>query len=84
MITGLITASGGAWNASVIAEYSHFRGRIFSTADIGALISRATAAGNFRLLLAATVALAVVVVVLNRLVWRPLYRMADARFRLEA
>ncbi|MGH9412565.1 MAG: ABC transporter permease subunit, partial [Terriglobales bacterium] len=84
LVTGLITASGGAWNASIIAEYFHFRGHIFSTLGIGALISQATDTGNFRLLLAATVALAVVVVVLNRLVWRPLYRLADTRFRLEA
>lgn len=84
LVTGLITASGGAWNASIIAEYFHFRGRIFSTLGIGALISRATDTGNFRLLLAATVALAVIVVLLNRLVWRPLYRLADTRYRLEA
>ncbi|TAN20582.1 MAG: ABC transporter permease subunit [Acidobacteria bacterium] len=83
LVTGLITASGGAWNASIIAEYFHFRGRIFATVGIGALISHATDTGNFRLLLAATVALAVVVVLLNRLVWRPLYRLADTRFRLE-
>jgi NitT/TauT family transport system permease protein len=84
LITGFVTASGGAWNASIVAEYFHFRGQTFSTTGLGAIISYATDNGNFRLLLAATVVMAVLVVTMNRLVWRPLYALASTRFKLEA
>jgi NitT/TauT family transport system permease protein len=83
LITGFVTASGGAWNASIVAEYFHFRGQTISTTGLGAIISQATDSGNFRLLLAATVVLAAMVVTINRLVWRPLYALASTRFRLE-
>jgi NitT/TauT family transport system permease protein len=84
LITGLVTASGGAWNASIVAEYFHFRGQTFSTIGLGALISQATDSGNFRLLLAATITLAAMVVTINRLVWRRLYNLASTRFKLES
>ena len=48
LITGFVTASGGAWNASIVAEYFHFRGRTYSTTGLGAVISGATDSGNFR------------------------------------
>ena len=83
LVTGLITASGGAWNASIVAEYFHFKGQTYSTVGVGALISAATDAKNFNLLLASTVALAAVVVTTNRLLWRRLYRLAETRFKLE-
>src|SRR5579859_1235290 len=83
LITGLVTASGGAWNASIIAEYFHFKGQIFSTVGLGAVISQATDSGNFDLLLAATLCMAATVVTINRLVWRRLYGLAETRFRLE-
>ncbi|MBV9624366.1 MAG: ABC transporter permease subunit [Acidobacteria bacterium] len=84
LITGLITASGGAWNASIVAEYFHFRGQTMSTIGLGAIISQATDNGNFRLLLSATVVMAIIVVSINRLVWRRLYILAATRFKLEA
>jgi len=84
LVTGLVTASGGAWNASIVAEYSHFRGQAMSTLGLGAIISEATDAGNFRLLLAATVVMALIVVSINRLVWRRFYMLAATRFKLEA
>jgi NitT/TauT family transport system permease protein len=83
LVTGAITASGGAWNASIVAEYVHFGGRAHSTAGIGALIAQATASGNFPLLLGATLALVLAVVTLNRTFWRWLYRLAEDRYRLE-
>jgi NitT/TauT family transport system permease protein len=83
LITGFVTASGGAWNASIVAEYFHFRGHSISTTGLGAIISQATDSGNFRLLLAATAVMAVMVVTINRLVWRPLYALASTRFKLE-
>ncbi len=84
MITGFITASGGAWNASIVAEYVHFRGQTFSTVGLGAVISGATDAGKVAVLLGATAVMAAMVVTLNRLVWRRLYFLASTRFKLEA
>jgi len=84
LITGLVTASGNAWNASIIAEYFHFQGRIVSTIGLGSAISRASDAGRFDVLLASTLIMATIVVLINRLVWRRLYRLASTRFKLEA
>lgn len=82
-ITGAITATGGAWNASIVAEYIQFAGETRATVGIGALISEATANGDFALLLAATLAMIAAVVLLNRLLWRRLYRLAEERYRME-
>ena len=84
LITGLVTAAGGAWNASIVAEYFHFKGQILMTTGLGATISHATDKGNFDLLLAATIVMSTIVVTINRLVWRRLYRLAETRFKLEA
>ncbi len=83
LITGLVTASGGAWNASIVAEYQHLKDQTYTTVGLGATISRATDAGNFALLLASTVVMAIVVVTINRLVWRRMYRLAASRYTLE-
>jgi NitT/TauT family transport system permease protein len=83
IITGSITASGGAWNASIVAEYVEFGGQTHSTPGVGALIAGATSAGNFALLLAGTLALILTVVVINRSFWRRLYRLAEERYRME-
>jgi NitT/TauT family transport system permease protein len=83
LVTGLVTASGGAWNASIVAEYFHFKGHIYTTVGLGATISQATDDGNFKLLLAATIMMAATVVTINRLVWRRMYALAETRYRLE-
>jgi NitT/TauT family transport system permease protein len=84
LITGFVTASGGAWNASIVAECFHFRGQTFSVTGLGAIISSATDSGNFRVLLGATLVMAALVVTINRLLWRRLYTLASTRFRLES
>lgn len=84
LVTGLITASGGAWNASIVAEYFHLKGQTFATEGLGAQISAATDAGKFELLLLSTIVMATIVVSINRLVWRRLYRISEARYRLDA
>jgi NitT/TauT family transport system permease protein len=84
LVTGMVTASGGAWNASIVAEYFHFQGRIVSTAGLGSTISSASDSGRFDVLLASTLIMATVVVLINRLLWRRLYRLASSRFKLEA
>ena len=83
LVTGLVTASGGAWNASIVAEYFRFKDQTYTTVGLGAVISRATDAGNFALLLGSTVVMALVVVTINRLVWRRMYRLAAERYTLE-
>jgi NitT/TauT family transport system permease protein len=83
LVTGLVTASGGAWNASIVAEYFHFKGHTYTTVGLGATISQATDGGNFDLLIAATIVMAATVVTINRLVWRRLYALAETRYRLE-
>jgi len=83
IITGSITASGGAWNASIVAEYVEFGGQTHATTGAGALIAEATAKGNYALLLAATLALVLTVVLINRTFWRRLYKLAEERYRLE-
>jgi len=84
LVTGLVTASGNAWNASIIAEYFHFQGRIVSTVGLGSTISRASDAGRFDVLLASTLIMAMIVVLINRVVWRRMYRLASTRFKLES
>jgi NitT/TauT family transport system permease protein len=84
LVTGLVTASGGAWNASIVAEYFHLKGQVFMTPGLGAQISQASDAGRFDVLLLSTVVMSAMVVCINRLVWRPLYRLAENRYRLEA
>jgi NitT/TauT family transport system permease protein len=83
LITGMVTASGGAWNASVMAEYAHVKDRTLETIGIGAQISSATDQGRFPIILLATMLIALMVVTMNRLVWRRLYRLAETRYKLE-
>jgi NitT/TauT family transport system permease protein len=83
LVTGMVTASGGAWNASIVAEYFHFQGKIVEAPGLGSAISRASDAGHFHMLLAATLIMATVVVLINRLIWRRMYRLASTRFKLE-
>ncbi len=83
LITGMVTASGGAWNASIVAEYFRLKDKTYTTVGLGATISRASDVGNFDLLLASTIVMAIVVVTVNRLVWRRMYRLAATRYTLE-
>lgn len=82
LITGIITAVGGAWNASIVSEYVQFRGQTEFTTGLGATISQASANGNFPLLLASTVTMSLLVVLTNRLVWRRLYQLAQTKYTL--
>jgi NitT/TauT family transport system permease protein len=83
LITGLITASGGAWNASIIAEYFHLKDQTLHTLGLGAQIAAASDSANFPILLLATIMMALMVVTVNRIVWRPLYHLAETKYRLD-
>ena len=83
LVTGMLTASGGAWNASIVAEYFHFQGKTLSVRGLGAAISSATDSGNLPVLLAATMVMSVIVVTVNRTLWQRLYKLAATRYKLE-
>lgn len=82
LVTGGITAQGGAFNASIVSEYVSFEGKTLQTIGLGALISAAAGNGDYPLLASATVAMAVVVVIVNRLFWRRAARLAEERYHL--
>ena len=82
LLTGLVTAAGGAWNATIVSEYVPVKGRTYAAFGLGSTISRATAAGNFPLLAASIVTMALFVVLLNRVLWKRLYRLAETRYTL--
>ncbi len=82
LVTGAITATGGAWNASVVSEYINFQGKTLTTPGLGEVISQASAHNNYPLLLAATGVMSLIVVLTNRLVWRRLYKLAQDKYQL--
>jgi len=83
LLTGVITAAGGAWNASIVAEAVEWKqGTTLEVDGIGSLIARAVDAKDYSTLAAATVSLSVLLVLVNRFVWKPLHRIADERFSL--
>ncbi len=83
LVTGWITASGGAWNASIVAEYIQYHGQTLRTVGLGALISQSTSDGNFPLLAGALIAMVSMVLVLNRTIWRRAQVLCERKFRFE-
>ncbi|MBU3144709.1 ABC transporter permease subunit [Clostridium sp. CF012] len=83
LITGMITATGGCWNASIVSEYVNFGSKTYSTIGLGALISDATNKGDFPMLILSTVVMCIVVVTFNKLVWKPLYNLAEVKYKIE-
>jgi NitT/TauT family transport system permease protein len=82
LVTGWVTAAGGAWNASIVAEYVTYQGATLSTFGLGAAVSEAAERAQFAELAAAILVMSLVVVTFNRLVWRRCYRLASTRFSL--
>jgi NitT/TauT family transport system permease protein len=83
IVTGAITAGGGAWNASIVAEFVEFGGKTHATFGIGSAIALATAEADYPALLAGTLVLVGTVVLVNRLFWMRLYRLAEERYRMD-
>jgi NitT/TauT family transport system permease protein len=81
-VTGAITASGGSWNASIVAEVAEWGTTHLHAIGLGAYIAGATSAGDFPRTALGTVVMAVFVVVVNRTFWRPLYARAERKFRI--
>jgi NitT/TauT family transport system permease protein len=82
LVTGWVTAAGGAWNASIVAEYVNFNGQTLTANGLGAQISRAAERADFPHLAASVAVMAAVVVLFNRTVWRRFYELAEQRFSL--
>jgi NitT/TauT family transport system permease protein len=80
LVTGWVTAAGGAWNGSIVAEYLQAGGSLHTVTGLGSLISEATARANFPLLTGGVAVMSVLVVTWNRLVWRPAAHVAQSRF----
>ena len=81
-VTGAITASGGAWNASIVSELVSWGNTTLKANGLGAYISEATAKGDWPRIVLGVGLMSVFVVAMNRLVWRPLYDIAESKFRL--
>jgi NitT/TauT family transport system permease protein len=81
-VTGAITASGGSWNASVVAEVAAWGNTHLHATGLGAYIADATAAGDFPRNVLGIAVMSVIVVAVNRLFWRQLYARAERKFRL--
>jgi NitT/TauT family transport system permease protein len=82
-VTGAITASGGSWNASIVAEVASWGDVHLEAKGIGAYIASATEAGDFHRIVLGIVVMSAFVVAINRAFWRPLYWYAERKFRLE-
>lgn len=81
-VTGGVTASGGAWNASIVAEVVTYGGTTLTATGLGAYIAHATESGDMRQTLAGISVMSLYVVTINRLFWQRLYRLAERRFSL--
>nr|WP_229776381.1 ABC transporter permease subunit [Alicyclobacillus cellulosilyticus] len=83
VVNGCVTASGGAWNASIIAELVSWHKHTLVAAGLGAYITEATTRGSWPNIVLSIVAMAVFVTIINRFLWRPLYSFAESRYRIE-
>ena len=81
-ITGAITASGGSWNASIVAEVASWGDTHLTATGLGAYIATATEAGDFPRVVLGIAIMCILVTLFNRLLWRPLYAFGERRLRL--
>ncbi len=82
-VTGACTAAGGAWNASIVAEFVNWGNKTLIADGLGAFITQVTARGDWPAIFCSILVMSVFVVILNRLLWRNLYDLAEKKYRLE-
>jgi NitT/TauT family transport system permease protein len=82
-VTGAITASGGAWNASIVAEFVQWGNTQVTAHGLGAYVAQTTAAGDFPKIILGVAVMSLFVTVFNRLLWRPMYAYAESRYRID-
>jgi NitT/TauT family transport system permease protein len=81
-VTGAITASGGSWNAAIVAELANWGATEVKAYGLGAYIAEATTAGDFHRIVLGIATMSLFVILINRFFWRPLYYYAERKFRL--
>ena len=81
-VTGAITASGGSWNASIVAEVASWGDTHLEAKGLGAYIAQATEAGDYHRIVLGIAVMSAFVIIINRAFWRPLYSYAERKFRL--
>lgn len=81
-VTGALTASGGSWNASIVAEAVSWGNERLEASGLGAFIAKATAAGDYPRVALGIAVMSLFLIAFNRLLWRPLYAFAERRLRL--
>jgi NitT/TauT family transport system permease protein len=81
-VTGAITAAGGAWNATIVAEFVIYNRHELVASGLGSFITQATASNNFHAIIAGILAMSVYVTGLNALLWRRLYAIAESKYAL--
>jgi NitT/TauT family transport system permease protein len=81
-LTGAITASGGSWNASIVAEYVKWKDHTVTAQGVGSYIAEATDKGDFPKIVLGVAMMSIFVTLFNRLFWRQLYAYAERRLRL--
>ena len=81
-VTGAITASGGSWNAAIVAELARWGDTQVCAHGLGSYIARATLIGDYHQIVLGIATMSLFVVAINRLFWRPLYYYTERRFRL--
>jgi NitT/TauT family transport system permease protein len=82
-VTGALTASGGSWNASIVAEAVTWGDKHLEAAGLGSFIAKATAAGDYARVALGVAVMSIFVIIFNRILWRPMYRFAERRLRLD-
>ena len=82
-VTGAITASGGAWNASIVSEVVRWGSTTLNASGLGAYIAQMTEAGDYPRIALGVAVMSAMVIAMNRLIWRPLYAYAERRTRLD-
>jgi NitT/TauT family transport system permease protein len=81
-VTGAITAAGGAWNASIVAEIITYKGRTLVASGLGSFITQASGRSDFHAIIAGILVMSVYVTGLNALLWRRLYSVAESKYAL--
>ena len=83
LVTGWITAAGGAWNATIVAEIISYKGQTLQTSGLGATISLAAASQNMPVFAASLTLMVMIVILLNRAFWSRIYFLASTRYRMD-
>jgi NitT/TauT family transport system permease protein len=82
-VTGALTASGGSWNASIVAEVASWGDTKLEAIGLGAYIAKATEAGDYHRVVLGIAVMSFFVLLFNRILWRPLYAYAERKLRLD-